>query len=68
MVQCNKMLDIYAAAHYCALQQRNSAMTNDTTTQKIEANVEKTIAAVTTPITTASTADNTRYVSSEKSR
>lgn len=30
-------------------------MTTDTNTQKIEANVEKTIAAITTPVTTAST-------------
>ena len=51
MVQCNKMLEIHVAMLYCALQQRNSDMTTDTTTtQNIATNIDKTIAAVTTPV------------------
>ena len=50
MVQCNKMLEIDVAVLYCALQQRNSDMTTETTTQNIATNIDKTIAAVTTPV------------------
>ena len=51
MVQCNKMLELYVAVRYCALQQRNSDMTTDTTTtQNIATNIDKTVEAVTAPI------------------
>ena len=50
MVQCNKMLEIDVAVLYCALQQRNSDMITETTTQNIATNIDKTIAAVTTPV------------------